>query len=77
MGDFGFSLDLFQGDDDEIEDMNVDGVESKESSIGKLSINGKNYTVADDEARLFIERIEEWIADTGLAYGFLRSILND
>lgn len=61
----------------EIEDMNVDDVEDKESSIGKLVINDKRYVVAEDEAELFIERIEEWIAETGLPYGFLRSVLND
>lgn len=72
--ELGFDIDGLADDFDL--DMDVDGVGDMESEVSKVSINGKAYMVTEDEARELREGFESWIAENGLSYGYIRSVLN-
>ena len=57
-------------------DINVDEVDGRASSLAYLSCKNKKWLIADDECDMLIEAIEDWISETGLPYGFVRSVLN-
>lgn len=62
---------------DEFVDMDQEEAGSKESSVPKITVNGMSWNISEDEADMFQDRMLAWIDETGLPFGFIRSLLDD
>lgn len=76
MEEFGF-VDLSQSENDEFIDMDVSGAGEKESSLHKITVDGRSFNITEEEASLFVDAIEEYIDENGVSFGFIRGLIND
>lgn len=55
-------------------DMNIDGVEGRESSDCKLRVDGETFLISEDEAEMLSQGLRAWMENTGYAFGYIRSL---
>lgn len=74
MSEFGFIGDLYF---DEMEPIDVDEVGGQESNISKISVDGKSWQIANDEAAIFMKAMDDYIEENGVSFGFIREVFGD
>lgn len=73
MGDFGFEDEY----EEDLEPIDADDVGTADSEIFFIQTNGKKWYVTEEESELFTEKMDRWVQDTGLSYGFIKAVLDD
>lgn len=73
LGDFDWGAFGFEQNDD-IRHMDADSVGQRESSLNSITVLGKKFLVADDEANMLYDGLEEYARENGLSIGYVRAL---
>jgi len=74
MEDFGFSKNSF--DEDEMLSINDDGLKSETTFENTLRFGTKKIVIDDDELDMLIEKLDQYVEEVGVTFGFARWLVN-
>ena len=73
MSEFGFNDMQIQEDD--FEPINDEGLENTENFEHKLKLDNITLILTDEEAELFKIKLDEYVQDNGVSFGFINKVL--
>lgn len=74
MEEFGFSKNSF--DEEEMLPINDDGLKSETTFENTLQFGTKKIVIDDDELDMLIEKLDQYVEEFGVTFGFARWLVN-